>query len=195
MVFPKEQWIEKKPEELGIDSKYLQDALDYLASESGTDKLDEVFIACKGYVIYKEDSIYKKHNIYSSSKSFTSTVLGLLIDQGRISEETLAKNIDSNLTAWYPEVKLKHFANMTSGYSALGNSRWNEPSEDWSPTPYQIGKPLFKPGEAYAYWDEAQMMFGRLLTLHANQTLKSIFDDNIGNTIGLDDYEWVNIFM
>ncbi|NAS12208.1 serine hydrolase domain-containing protein [Poritiphilus flavus] len=190
MVFPGEQWVEKKPQELGVDPERLQQALEYLASESGEDGLEEVFIVRKGYLIYKGDSIYKKHNIYSSSKSFTSTVLGLLTDRGEISEETYAREIDSSLGALYPEVQLKHFASMTSGYSAVGNSRWNEPSEDWSWTPYQLEEPLFKPGEEYAYWDEAQMMFGRLLTMHSGRTLKSIFDEYIGKAIGIGEYKW-----
>ncbi|NHF59537.1 serine hydrolase [Flavobacteriaceae bacterium TP-CH-4] len=190
MVFPGDTWIEKQPGELGIDSQKMQEALDYLASESGEDGLEEVFIARNGYVVYRGDSIYKKHNIYSSSKSFTSTVLGILTDQGMLSEETFAKEIDTALAELYPEVRLKHFASMTSGYSGNGESRWNEPSADWSWTPYAIDSALFVPGSEYAYWDEAQMMFGRLLTMKARKSLKSIFDEKIGKTIGLGEYEW-----
>lgn len=190
-VFPQEYWEEKEPEELGVDSEKLQEALDYLASESGEDGLEEVFIARKGYLIYKGDSIYKKHNIYSSSKSFTSTVLGLLDDFDIVNAYDNAKEIDSTFETLYPTLKLKHFANMTSGYSAKGASRWNEPSEDWSWTPYEMDEPLFEPGTEYAYWDEAQMMFGRLLTMRAKETLKSIFDRKIGQHIGMGEYDWI----
>ncbi|GMN06650.1 serine hydrolase [Croceitalea sp. MTPC5] len=190
MVFPDKEWQQRKPEELGIDPVKLQDALAYLASESGEDGLEEVFIVRNGYVIYQGDSVHKKHNIYSSSKSFTSTVLGLLSDQGIVSEETYAKEIDTALTEWYPDLKLKHFSSMTSGYSAQGDSRWNEPSKDWSWTPFAIDWPSFSPGNQYAYWDEAQMMFGRLLTVKSGKTLKSIFMDGIGNHIGFGDFEW-----
>ena len=190
MVFPTKVWQEKKPEALGVDSKKMQEALDYLASESGEDGLEEVFIAVKGYNIYKGDSIHKKHNIYSSSKSFTSSVLGILTDMGDLSEETYAKEIDTAMAELYPNAQLKHFSSMTSGYSGKGSTRWNEVSEDWSLTPYAIDTPLFAPGTEYAYWDEAQMMFGRLLTLHTGKTLKSIFDENIGRAIGLGEYKW-----
>lgn len=190
MVFPRDKWEERSPEALGIDSKKLQEALEYLASESGEDGLEEVFIARKGYMIYQGDSIYKKHNIYSSSKSFTSSVLGILTDQGVLSEDTYAKEIDTAMAELYPEVQLKHFSSMTSGYSGKGSTRWNEVSEDWSWTPYVIDTPLFAPGTEYAYWDEAQMMFGRLLTMHTGKTLKSIFDENIGKAIGIGEYQW-----
>lgn len=190
MVFPDGEWQYKKPEELSVDPVKLQEALDYLASESGEDGLEEVFIVRKGYLIYQGDSIHKKHNIYSSSKSFTSTVLGLLRDQGVLSEDSYAKDIDTALAKWYPNLQLKHFSSMTSGYNAEGDSRWNEPSKDWSWTPFAIEEPLFRPGTEYAYWDEAQMMFGRLLTVRSGMTLKSIFMEGIGKHIGFKDFEW-----
>ena len=191
IVFPGKTWEERKPEELNVDSQKLQEALDYLASESGEDGLEEVFIVRKGYVIYKGDSIYKKHNIYSSSKSFTSSVLGLLSDFGIVSVDTNAKYLDPALSDLYPTVTLSHFASMTSGYSGKGESRWKEPSEDWSLTPYEIDTPLFEPGTEYAYWDEAQMMLGRLLTKRAKRPMKEIFDESIGKPIGIGKYEWV----
>ena len=190
MVFPSDVWNEKTPEELDVDSDKLHVALNYLASESGEDGLEEVFIVRNGYLIYKGDSILKKHNIYSSSKSFTSSVLGILTDQGGLSENTYAKDIDASMADLYPEVQLKHFSSMTSGYSGKGSTRWDEVSEDWSLTPYAIDTPLFAPGTEYAYWDEAQMMFGRLLTLHMGATLKSVFHEHIGKAIGLGEYEW-----
>ncbi|QLE00030.1 serine hydrolase [Galbibacter sp. BG1] len=192
MTFPADKWEEKSPKQLGIDEIKMLDALKYLASECGKDSLQEVMVIRNGYLVYKGDSIYKKHNIYSSTKSFTSTVFGLMIEDGVLSEETLAATIDTNLMENYPRVQLRHFASMTSGYSAVGDSRWNEPSKDWSPTPYKIGSPLFEPGSAFAYWDEAQMMFGRLLTIKAHKPLKEIFDDKIGNQIHFGNYEWWN---
>ncbi len=191
IVFPEDRWQERAPEELGVNSQKLQEALEYLATESGEDGLEEVLIARKGYVVYQGDSIYKKHNIYSASKSFTVTVLGLLSDFGLVHSYTNAKEIDPEMEALYPKLKLKHFASMTSGYNGKGISRWEEPSEDWSRTPYEIDTPLFEPGTEYAYWDEAQMMFGRLLTMKAGKTLKEVFDGNIGNAIGMGEYKWV----
>ncbi|MCM5663402.1 serine hydrolase domain-containing protein [Galbibacter mesophilus] len=190
MTFPTESWEEKSPKELGVDKSAMLDALDYLKSESGKDGLEEVMIIRNGYLIHSGDSVHKKHNIYSSTKSFTSTVFGLLAEENILSEETLAATIDSNLMELYPRVQLNHFASMTSGYSAVGDSRWNEPSKDWSITPYKIDTPLFEPGTAYAYWDEAQMMFGRLLTMKAEKSLKEIFDEKIASQIGFGEYEW-----
>lgn len=190
VVFPGDTWEERDPEELDVDSQKLREALEYLVSESGEDGLEEVFIVRKGYVIYQGDSIYKKHDIYSSSTVFTSTVLGLLHDLDIVHPWTHVRYIDPVMEAFYPTLQLKHFASMTSGYNGKGLSRWKEHSEDWSSTPYEIEEPLFAPGEEYAYCDEAQMMFGRLLTKRAKKTLKEVFDENIGNAIGMGEFEW-----
>lgn len=191
VVFPEANWEIRVPGELGVNAQKMEEALEYLASECGEDGLEEVFIAKRGYVIYQGDSIHKKHNIYSSSKSFTSTVLGLLGDFDRAHTYTRAADIDPELTERYADVELRHFASMTSGYSAKGGSRWNEPSADWSWTPYESDTPLFEPGTEFAYWDEAQMMFGRLLTKTAQKPLKELFDEHIGQAIGMGDYAWI----
>jgi CubicO group peptidase (beta-lactamase class C family) len=79
---------------------------------------------------------------------------------------------------------------MTSGYSARGGSRWNEPSEDWSLTVYEPEKPLFSPGEAFAYWDEAQMMFGRVLTQILQKPMRDFLKERITDKIGMGEWLW-----
>jgi CubicO group peptidase (beta-lactamase class C family) len=79
---------------------------------------------------------------------------------------------------------------MTSGYSAPGSSRWNQKNADWAWNPYEAGPPLFAPGTAFAYWDEAQMMFGRLLTIVAGQNLESILKTRIAGPIGIVAFRW-----
>lgn len=190
IIFPSDTWEKRTPEELQVDTEKLQEALNYLVSESGEDGLEEIFIVRKGYAIFQGDSISKKHNIYESTTAITSAVLCLLNDLDIIHFYMNAKSIDPEFEKFYPKLKLKHLASMTSGYNAKGENRWNETSADWSSTPYEIDKPLFAPGEEFAYWDEAQMMLGRLVTIRAKKTLKQVFDENIGALIGMGNYQW-----
>lgn len=88
----------------------------------------------------------------------------LLIDQKKVKLNDYAATYLSDLQALYPKVTLEHFATMTSGYSGQGRSRWNDENADWSWTPYEPESPHFAPGTHYEYWDEAQMMFGKVLT-------------------------------
>ncbi|MEM9327430.1 MAG: hypothetical protein AAGA85_17315, partial [Bacteroidota bacterium] len=161
-VFPENEWTASSPGAQGVDDKLLSEALSYLESQCGPNGLSQAMIIKNGYVIFQGDSIHKTNNIYSSTKSFTSTILGLLVEDGVLTTETYAASIDSAMVDHYPTANLHHFATMTSGYSAKGVSRWGENSEDWALDPFEIDTPLFAPGSAFAYWDEAQMMFGRL---------------------------------
>jgi len=190
MIYPDENWAVAQPEDFHINSKKLEAAVDYLKSKSFQDGIKEVLIIKNGRIIYQGDSTYKAHNIYSCSKAFTSTVLGLLIDQDKLSLNDYASKYDTSLLNYYPEVSFKHFATMTSGYSAKGRSRWNDENSDWSHTPYTPESPHFEPGTHYEYWDEAQMTFGKVLTNILQEPMVDFLKRELTNKIGMGDWSW-----
>src|SRR5205807_4710072 len=81
-----------------------------------------------------------------------------------------------------PDVTLRHFASMTSGYDAIGG--------DQSATPFVPGKPLFPPGTAFAYWDAAMNEFALGLTRAANEPLASLLKRRIMDPIGATNWLW-----
>jgi len=191
IVFPKEEWQTSSPEKQGINSIKMKDALDYLESKSGPNGNKELAIICNGYLIYEGENIDSTHNIWSISKTFTGTALGLLVDDKVISLDTKAADYEPLLKSFYPEVSFRHFVTLTSGYSAEGSSRLvGDKSSDWSITTYKPEKPFFEPGTKFAYWDEAQMMFGRTLTQVLNQSMESFLKKRITNKIGMGDWYW-----
>lgn len=192
MIFPAESWERDTPANQQIDSQKMLDALDYLKSKSFEDGNEEVMIIRNGRIIYEGDSILKRHNIWSCSKSFTSTVLGLVIEDDLVRLDDHVHQYESLLEEKYPKVTFRHFTTMTSGYNAVGSTRWNGESEDWSWTPYDPGEPIFEPGTQYAYWDEAMMMKGRVLTRVLGKTMKDYFDEKVGNKIGFGEWKWHN---
>ncbi len=190
MTFPAEDWPTATPERQGFDPKKLEAAVQYLADHCFEDKVEELMIIRNGYLIYQGDSIDKVHNVWSCSKSFTSTALGLMIEDGRCQLDDRAATYEPALAEQYPNVSLRHFATMTSGYNAAGSSRWKEESEDWSPTPYQPTDPIFAPGTAYAYWDEAMMMNGRTLTRILQGDLHAFLTRRLTDPIGMGTWTW-----
>jgi CubicO group peptidase (beta-lactamase class C family) len=189
-IFPKEKWLTSTPEEQGIDAGQMDAALDYLASKSKHNKNKEVLIIRNGYQIFAGENVDSTHNIWSCSKTFTSTVLGLLVDDGEISLGDKAASYEPLLKKFYPSVTFRYFTTMTSGYSAKGRSRWNDENEDWSWTVYEPEEPLFPAGEAYAYWDEAQMMFGRVLTQILQKPMKEFLQERVTDKIGMGEWKW-----
>jgi CubicO group peptidase (beta-lactamase class C family) len=190
MNFPGMEWQKATPESQGVDGTIMLEALNYLKSKSFEEGIEEVMIIRNGRLIYEGDSTYKNHNIWSCTKSFTSTVLGLMVHEGICALDDQVYQYEPVLEAQYKDVTFRHFATMTSGYNAVGGSRWNEESEDWSLTPYDPATPLFTPGTHYAYWDEAMMMNGRVLTRIVQQTMKSYLDEKVMSKIGFGPWEW-----
>ncbi len=180
----------KTPGQAKIDTTKLGEALAYLASKSFEDGINEVLIVQDDHIIYEGDSTHQAHNIYSCSKVFTSTVLGLLMAEGRVKLDDRAAAYEPLLQEHYPEVTFRHFATMTSGYSAEGRSRWNDENADWSWTPYTPEEPHFPPGSHFEYWDEAQMMYGRILTNILQMPLKDYLTQKIADPIGMSDWSW-----
>lgn len=191
VAFPDSSWATSSPAARGLDPARLDAALAFLAGHSGADQLDETVVVRDGFVVWAGDSLHRRHNIYSCSKSITSTALGLLVADGVVALDDPAARHEPRLAEAYPAATLRHFATMTSGYSAQGASRWDEPSEDWSWTPYAPAAPHFPPGSAYAYWDEAQMMLGRVLAQASGQDLRTLVHERVMAPIGVgDDWTW-----
>ncbi|MFC2126043.1 serine hydrolase domain-containing protein, partial [Bacteroidota bacterium] len=192
IVFPGEEWEYSPPEEQGVSSPKMQVALDFLESKSRENKNKEILIIRNGYMIYGGEQIDSTHNIWSCSKTFTSTVLGLLADDGVISLDDFAAEYEPLLKEMYSEVKFLHFTTMTSGYNAVGRSRWDTNGyADWSWTVYEPEEPYFAPGTEYAYWDEAQMMFGRTLTQILQKPMRDFLKERVTDQIGMGDWEWI----
>lgn len=192
MTFPGEEWQRVEPASQNVNEVIMLEALDYLESKSFEDGNKEVMIIRNGQVIYAGSSTDNTHNIWSCSKSFTSTVLGLMIEDGKCKLDDPVYRYEPLLEEQYAAVTFRHFATMTSGYNADGDTRWNEESKDWSLTPYDPGEPIFEPGTHYAYWDEAMMMNGRVLTKILGQTMQSYLEEKLTSKIDFGDWAWYN---
>ncbi len=190
-VFPGAEWEIRSPQSQGIDPQKMQSALQYLASRSRRNGNKELFIVRNGYAVFSGPNIDSVHNIWSCSKTFTSTVLGLLVDDGVITLDTRTAEYEPLLEEKYPGVTFRHFTTMTSGYSAVGDSRWESADyADWSWTVYAPDDPYFAPGTAFAYWDEAQMMFGRVLTQILKRPMADFLKERITGAIGMGEWVW-----
>jgi CubicO group peptidase (beta-lactamase class C family) len=191
MAFPGKDWQEVTPESQGVDSAKLKAAISYLKDNSGPDGIKELVVIRNGYMIWKGTDIDKVHGVWSLTKSFTSTALGLLIDDGKATLQTLAKDHVPSMAATYSTVTLRHFTTMTSGYYAIGDEPRGGYRHGPSVTPFKPGpKPLFAPGSKYAYWDSAMNQFGNVLTQIAGEPIEDLFKQKIADRIGMNRTEW-----
>lgn len=191
-VFPGAEWTEATPESQGVDSARLHEALEMLAGAVGADGVRELVVIRHGRMIWKGDRIDKRHGIWSATKSFTSTVLGLLIADGKCTLDTRVADVLPELKTHYPEVTLRHFTTMTSGYRAVGDETTGSYKHGPSNTPFVPNpQPLFTPpGSQYAYWDSAMNTFALALTKIAGEPIERFFKRRVADPIGLKNWDW-----
>jgi CubicO group peptidase (beta-lactamase class C family) len=195
-VFPAKDWEQASPESQGVDPAGLQRAMDYLKAESGIGGATEALIVRNGRLIWKGPHSGAFHPVWSCTKSFTSTVLGLLVDDGKCTTDTLAAEYAPALANSYPaysRIRLGHLASMTSGYDGRrGQIRpgtpWGEPSEYLTPA-----APLFPAGTAFRYHDPAVHLLGYILTRIAGEPLKALFKRRVADPIGMTRWDWVDL--
>ncbi|UCD56429.1 MAG: serine hydrolase, partial [Candidatus Hydrogenedentota bacterium] len=192
MAFPGATWEQASPESQGIDSAKLKAAVDYLRDHSGSNGVKRLIIVRNGRVIWKGSQADRPQRVWSVTKAFTSTAHGLLIKDRKCMLDTPAlKYNPKDLAEHYPDVTLRHFATMTSGYDGVGGSydydekRRGDQNALVGPLP-----PFFAPGTRYQYWDEATQQYGYVLTQIAGESLYEYLKRRIFNPIGITKTDW-----
>ena len=189
-VFPGDDWTEAAPESQGMDSAKLREALDWLAAHTGANGTTETVVIRHGVMVWKGPNIERKHSVWSCTKGLTSTAFGLLLEDGKCSLETPAKDILPALIPAYGDVRLRHFLTMTSGYDGQGGSYdKHEGSADANALVPPLA-PFFPPGAKFRYWDEAMMQFGSALTAVAGEPLPDYLKRRIFDPIGMKTWTW-----
>ena len=191
-VVPAKEWALATPDSQSVDGAKLRMAVALLERTIGRDGVRELVVVRHGRIIWSGDDSDKVHGVWSFTKSFTSTALGLLIDDGKCSLDTKAASVWPAMAAVYPEVTLRHFATMTSGYRAVGDEPQGSYAHGPSVTPFTPGpEPLFAPpGAKFAYWDSAMNQFANVLTRIAGESLEELFQRRIADPIGMNRAKW-----
>ncbi len=188
MVFPKNEWASSTPEAQGVDSKKLEQAIGDFEKKAPFNGVQELVIVRNGYLIWKGKNVDNKHGVWSCTKNFTSTVLGLLIDDGKIKLDTPLQRYLPELEKNYSNATFKHFTTMTSGYFAEGDKK---DDHGQSQTPFNPSSPLFSPpGTKFAYWDSAMNQLAHALTKAANEPISQVFKRRIADPIGMKGWKW-----
>ncbi len=160
-------WTIASPESQGMNSTYLNTTFaSYLET---LDDLHGIVIIRNGYLVYEryfenENHRYtprSKHILFSATKSFTSTLIGMALDRGFITN-TSQKVIDffpnytfNNLDAQKASITLHDLLSMSSGlewFEILGNDYISNMAYKTDAVQYILDQPmLHDPGTMYDY--------------------------------------------
>ena len=116
-VFPAADWETASPASQGVDTKRLDEAMARLEAITLDEGVTQTMVIRHGKLLWSGPDIDNLHPVWSCSKSFTSTCLGLLVDDGAVDlDEPVANHLPA-LAEHYPTATFRHFASFTVGYA------------------------------------------------------------------------------
>ena len=185
-------WKIMNPESAGLDTSEVNDLMDFVKSEGSN---TQAAILIRGSSIIAEyyadksdkDSIVTS---WSVAKSFTSTLIGIAIDEGYIN------SIEDPITDYLPEWKgqdqdkilLKHLLSMRSGMEDHGFVYFVNDMVSHS----LDRDPIRPPGTAFRYSNEDSMLLGEIVQNATGISFQEYADKKLFNLIDVDETWWTD---
>jgi CubicO group peptidase (beta-lactamase class C family) len=192
-VFPGKDWQEASPDSQGVDSAKLKAAVDYMDAHFGDQGAKELVIVRNGYLIWKGPDCDAYHNVWSASKNFTSTLLGVLVADGKCRLDDTAVKYVPHLADRHPvyaKITLRQLASMSSGYA--GQVVHKSPEQPWGEPIHYLtpATPHYEPGTRVEYQDHQVFLLGSIVTRLAAESEKSLFKRRVADPIGMTRWDW-----
>ena len=200
--WPTEEWRLSTPEEQGMNSSILNMTTDYIENDDTI--FHSLLVIRNGYIVYEDYFAQyhkdRRHIIFSCTKSVTSTLIGLAIEQGYIesvNEPILNYFPDKNITNWDTrknDITIEHLLTMTSGlewtegagdddYFSMGFS------DDWAE--YVLSQPMIAdPGVQFEYCTGGSHLLSAIVNVSTEQNTNSFAQENLFGPIGIDEVYW-----
>lgn len=185
IVFPAADWQQATPESQGLDSARLQEAMDRLAEIACDQGNTQSLVIRNGTMVWHGPDIDNKHTVWSCTKSFMAMSLGLLVDDGKCTLDSVAADFLPCLKEHYPTVTLRQFANFTSGYAGKAE----EPDETLAHLIFEPSKPLYAPGTMFHYSQSSDQL-ANVLTRIAGEPLRDLFRRRIAEPAAMAPAAW-----
>ncbi|MET0393667.1 MAG: serine hydrolase domain-containing protein, partial [Chitinophagaceae bacterium] len=135
-----------------------------------------------------------RHTLYSLSKSFTSTAIGLLVKEGRLSVEDavisffkdeLPGNVSDNLG----QMKVRHLLTMNTGHGEDTMPKLRDSKDTW--TKAFLAQPVaYQPGSHFLYNTGATYMLGAIVYKVTGHTLEQYLAPRLFQPLDIKGYDW-----
>lgn len=156
-----------------------------------------------GGYIHKNFDRNTLHFQASVSKSFTSALVGIAVDQGLIA------GVDEKMFSFFPEyadlnneekdkITLAHMLAMASGIPWDESTPYSDPRNDVrqlfissDPIRYVLAKPLAAPpGTQFDYNSGTTCVLGEIVKKQSELSLKAFAERHLFTPLGISDYQW-----
>ena len=181
------------PEAQGVSSAAIQDFVE--TADASVNSIHSFMLVRHGQVIaeawWQPESPTKPHVLWSLSKSFTSTAIGLAVEDGKLS-------VDDPVLKFFPDdapaepstnlraMRVRDLLTMTTGHQDEVN--WRE-APDWAkaflahPVPH-------KPGTHFRYNTPATYMLSAIVQKTTGQTVLDFLSERLFTPLGIEHPRW-----
>lgn len=136
-----------------------------------------------------------RHMLYSLSKSFTSTAVGLVVEDGLLSIDTTVASFFPDQLPENPDPRLlrmtvRHLLTMNTGH---GSDSWMAIIKDYgSPwIPQFLAHPMeHEPGTHFQYDTGATYMLSAIVQKVSGKTVEQVLADRIFESLGIEQHDW-----
>jgi CubicO group peptidase (beta-lactamase class C family) len=202
--WPTEGWLSSTPEERGMDSSILADMIESIQEEDHN--IHSVNIIRNGSLVldiyfypFRQDL---KHTIHSCTKSITSALVGIAIDEG------LIESVDQSILEFFPDkiaansetnksdISLEDLLTMSSGLDCRDSYLYDwqgliamMASDDW--VQYMLDLPMAdQPGARFEYCNGGSYLLSAIVQQASGMTALDFATQHLFQPLGITDVEW-----
>jgi CubicO group peptidase (beta-lactamase class C family) len=205
--WPTQAWCTSTPEEQGMDPAQLDQMMEYIDEHEMA--IDSIVVVRHGQIVFEEyrNGYHekRKHHVQSVTKSFSSMLIGIAIQQGLI-ESVDQRMVDlfpdhtiANLDARKQQLTLENLLTMSDGMD------WHEHDYPYSHPENTLGqmwvsrdavqhvldRPMARePGEAWAYNSGTSILLGGIIEQVSGRDVLGFAREYLFDPIGIGDVLW-----
>jgi len=187
-------WNITSPETLGIELTKVQKLIEYI-KEPSLNTQAAILIQSNNIIAEYYAEGYNKNDLVTSwsvAKSFSSTLIGIAIDEGYIG------SVDDSISLYLPEwktepqenISLKYLLGMRSGmddHPGLGVYFQNDMVN------YSLDREISRePGIAFSYSNEDSMLFSRIIENATSLDFQEYADTRLFNKLDIKETWWTD---
>ena len=187
-------WNITSPETIGVESSKVQKLFDYIKDPSLNTQAAILIQSNNIIAEYYADGYDESDLVtaWSVAKSFSSTIIGIAIDEGYIG------SVDDSIAIYLPEwdkkpqenISLKYLLSMRSGmddHSGLGVYFQSDMIS------YSLDREISRqPGEAFSYSNEDSMLLSRIIENATGLNFQEYADTKLFSKLNVDKTWWTD---
>lgn len=194
-------------QEAGMDSMVIQAMLSVIPPEK-EHKLHSILVMRKGKMVWEKYFHHytrdKVHDIRSATKSITSLLIGIAVDQGKI--RSIEDAMMPYLREKYPDIEdkdaitLRHLLTMTTGLDCDDQDKTTKGQEDkmyrskdWVRYFLHLDR-RYPVGDTSLYCTGGVVVLGEVLEAASEQSAEQFADQHLFSLLGIHNYHWSKFY-